>query len=69
MIKESHVWPSFATKLESIETLQVCFPYFKITYILRSQNLISYSLAKTTRSFYRELCFIGCSIPVCLKFE
>ena len=66
MIKKPHAWPSLATELESIETLQICFPYFKFTYIPRSQNQISDSLAKTARSFYREFCFIDCSILVWL---
>ncbi|XP_013608116.1 PREDICTED: uncharacterized protein LOC106314850 [Brassica oleracea var. oleracea] len=47
MIKEPHAWPSFATKLERIATLKICFPNFKITHIPRAQNQISDSLAKT----------------------
>ncbi|KAF3552082.1 hypothetical protein DY000_02002842 [Brassica cretica] len=66
MIKEPHAWPSFATKLERIETRQICFPDFKIIYIPLAQNHISDSLARTVRSFYRELCLVGCSIPVWL---
>ena len=66
MIKEPRAWPSFATELERIETLQICFPDFKITYVPRTQNQILDSLAKTTRSFHKELYFIGCSIPVWL---
>ena len=34
ILKEPQDWPSFATKLERIETLQLCFPDFKITHIL-----------------------------------
>ncbi|KAF3488641.1 hypothetical protein F2Q69_00053084 [Brassica cretica] len=64
MIKEPHAWPSFATKLEKIETLQICFPDFNIIYVPRARNQISDFLAKTARSFHRELHFIGCSIPV-----
>ncbi|KAF3584954.1 hypothetical protein F2Q69_00030161 [Brassica cretica] len=64
--KEPGAWPSFATELERIETLQICFPDFKITYVPRTQNQISDSLARTARSFHRELYFIGCSIPVWL---
>ena len=67
MIKELHVWLSFATELERIETLKICFSDFKITHIPRAQNHISDFLAKTTRSFYRDFCFIGCSIPVWLS--
>ncbi|WZZ15804.1 hypothetical protein YC2023_108893 [Brassica napus] len=66
MIKEPHAWPSFATKLERIETLQVCFPDFSITHVPRARNQTSDFLAKTARSFHRELLFIGCSIPVWL---
>ena len=39
---------------------------FKITHISRAQNRISHFLAKIARSFHRDLCFIGCSIPVWL---
>ncbi|KAF3487918.1 hypothetical protein F2Q69_00053746 [Brassica cretica] len=35
MLKEPHVWPSFATKLERIETLQICFPDFNIIHVPR----------------------------------
>ena len=66
MIKEPQAWPSFATKLERIETLQICFPDFNITYVPQARNQISDSLAKTARSFHRELHFIGCCIPVWL---
>ena len=66
MIREPHAWPSFATKLERIETLQICFPDFNIINVPRGRNQISNFLAKTARSFHRELHFIGCSIPVWL---
>ncbi|KAF3548307.1 hypothetical protein DY000_02008667 [Brassica cretica] len=64
MIKDPHAWPSFATELERIETLQICFPEFSIIHVPRARNQISDFLAKTARSFHRELFFIGCSIPV-----
>ena len=66
MIKEPRDWPSFATELERIETLQICFPDFKINHIPREQNQTSDFLARTARSFHRELHFVGCSIPVWL---
>ena len=64
MIKDPQAWPSFATELERIETLQICFPDFSIIHVPRARNQISDFLAKTARSFHRELLFIGCSIPV-----
>ncbi|KAF3496278.1 hypothetical protein DY000_02053416 [Brassica cretica] len=67
MIKEPHAWPSFTTKLERIETLQICFPDFSITHVPIARNQISDFLAKTARSFHRELFFIGCSIPFWLR--
>ncbi|CAN6974642.1 unnamed protein product [Brassica rapa subsp. trilocularis] len=66
MIKEPHEWPSFATELEKIGTLQICFPDFKITHVPRVRNQFSDFLAKTSRTFRWELFFIGCSIPVWL---
>ncbi|KAF3594630.1 hypothetical protein DY000_02022633 [Brassica cretica] len=66
MMKEPHVWPSFAMELERIETLQICFPDFNIVHVPRARNQNSDFLAKTARSFHRELHFIGCSIPVWL---
>ena len=66
MIYELHAWPSFATELERMETLKICFPDFKITHIPRAQNQISDFLPRTARSFHRILYFIGCSIPVWL---
>ncbi|KAL0898854.1 hypothetical protein Bca101_082815 [Brassica carinata] len=66
MMREPHAWPKFATELERIETLKICFPDFKLTYVPRDQNRISDSLARTARSFHRALFFIGCSIPVWL---
>ncbi|KAF2566787.1 hypothetical protein F2Q70_00027783 [Brassica cretica] len=66
MIKEPHIWPSFATELERIETLMICFPDFNIIHVPRVRNQFSDFLAKTARSFHRKLHFIGCSIPVWL---
>nr|VDD13768.1 unnamed protein product [Brassica oleracea] len=37
---------------------------FEIFHIPRTHNGISDSLAKIARLFHRELCFIGCSVPV-----
>ena len=64
MIKDPQAWPNFSTELEVIQTLQICFPEFKISYIPRAQNDIDDSLARTARSFHRNLYFIGCFIPV-----
>ena len=64
MIKEPRAWPCFAIELERIETLHICFPDFKITHIPREQNWANYVLARTARSFNRELHFVGCFIPV-----
>uniref|UniRef100_A0A0D3CDU4 RNase H type-1 domain-containing protein n=1 Tax=Brassica oleracea var. oleracea TaxID=109376 RepID=A0A0D3CDU4_BRAOL len=47
MIKEPKAWPSFATELERIETLQICFPDFKIIHVPRARNHFSDFLAKT----------------------
>ena len=66
MLKEPQVWRSFATELERIETLHICFLEFNITYVPQERNQFSDFLAKTARSFHRELYFIGCSIPVWL---
>ncbi|KAF3520068.1 hypothetical protein DY000_02060902 [Brassica cretica] len=63
MINEPQEWPSFATELEKIETLLICFPDFKITHVPRVRNQFSDFLSKTARTFRRELLFIGCSIP------
>ncbi|KAF3603738.1 hypothetical protein F2Q69_00034630 [Brassica cretica] len=66
MIKNPYVWPSFATELERIETLLICFPDFNIIHVPRARNQFSDFLAKTARSFHRKLHFIGYSIPVWL---
>ncbi|KAG5384365.1 hypothetical protein IGI04_035835, partial [Brassica rapa subsp. trilocularis] len=55
MIKDPQDWPSFATELERIETLQICFPDFSIIHVPRARNQISDFLAKTAISFHREL--------------
>lgn len=67
MIKEPHAQPSFATELEKIETLQICFSDFNITHVPLARNQISDFLAKTTRIFHRELYFIDCSFLVWLS--
>ena len=59
MIKEPRAWPCFATKLERIETLQICFPDFKITHIPREKNRTSDFFARMAISFHRELHFVG----------
>ncbi|KAF2562162.1 hypothetical protein F2Q70_00017757 [Brassica cretica] len=51
MIKEPHAWPSFATELERIEMLHICFPDFNIIHVPRARNYFSDFLAKTARSF------------------
>ncbi|KAF2591498.1 hypothetical protein F2Q70_00038461 [Brassica cretica] len=66
MINEPQEWPSFATELEKIETLQICFSDFKITHVPRVRNQFADFLAKTATTFHRELFFIGCSILVWL---
>ena len=66
MMQEPQAWPNFATELEIIQTLRLCFSEFKITYLPRTQNEIADSLARNARSFHRPLCFVGCSIPVWL---
>lgn len=41
MLEEPHAWPSFATELEKIETLWICFPEFSITHVPRTHNQFS----------------------------
>ena len=73
MIKEPRAWPCFATELERIETLQICLPDFKITHVTREQNRTSDFLARTARSFHRELHLLVVlfrfGYPDYLKFE
>ncbi|KAF3519248.1 hypothetical protein DY000_02062928 [Brassica cretica] len=66
MVKDPQAWPSFSTELERIGTLQICFPAFKISHVPRTHNRTADFLAKTARSFHRELHFVGCSIPIWL---
>ena len=66
MIEEPQASPSFATELEALKMLQLCFPEFKLSNIPKAQNGISDSLAKNARSFHKKLCYIGCYIPVWL---
>ena len=67
IVKKFQKWPSFTTELEKIETMQICFPDFEITYVPRVRYQFSDFLAKTTKTFRRELLFIGCCIPVWLS--
>ncbi|KAF2544867.1 hypothetical protein F2Q70_00021197 [Brassica cretica] len=48
MINEPQEWPSFATELEKIETLQICFPDFKIIHVPRVRSQFSDSGLVTT---------------------
>ena len=64
MINEPQAWPSFATELKRIETLQICFLEFKITHVPWAQNRISDFLARMARSFHKDIYFVGCSIQV-----
>ena len=61
----SETWISWI--MRCIETMQICFVDFKITHVPRVRNQFSDFLAKTARTFRRELLFIGCSIPVWLS--
>ncbi|XP_048620311.1 uncharacterized protein LOC106408459 [Brassica napus] len=67
MVKDPQAWPSFSTELERIETLQICFPAFKISHVPRTHNRTADFLAKNARSFHRELHFVGCSIPLATR--
>ncbi|XP_048608961.1 uncharacterized protein LOC125584486 [Brassica napus] len=53
MIEKPQEWPRFATELEKIETLQICFPDFKIIHVPRARNQFPDFLAKTARTFRR----------------
>ena len=66
MITDPQAWLNFSTELEVIQTLQMCFSDFKISYFPRTQNEIIDFLSRNVRSFHRSLFFIGCSIPVWL---
>lgn len=57
MLKNPHGWISFATELEVIKTLQICFSDFEISHISRAQNKIYDSLARTAMSFHRDILF------------
>ncbi|XP_048593487.1 uncharacterized protein LOC125576967 [Brassica napus] len=63
MVKDPQAWPSFATELERIETLQICFPDFNITYVPRAQNQTADFLAKTARSFLLNIAFQDVTYP------
>ncbi|CAN6905557.1 unnamed protein product [Brassica oleracea] len=65
MIKDPQDWPSFATELERIETLKICFPDFSIIHVPRTRNQISDFLAKTTRIYYH--CFTGYGPLACFN--
>ena len=73
MIKDPQAWPSFATELERIETLQICFPDFNIIHVPRARNQTSDFLARIARSFHRELFLLVAlfrfGYPDHLKFE
>ena len=66
MINKPQAWSSFATELETIHTLHICFPDVKIFHIPIAQNGILDSLSKISRFFHTKLCYIGCSFPVLL---
>ncbi|XP_048608697.1 uncharacterized protein LOC106363524 [Brassica napus] len=48
MVKEPQAWPSFATELERIETLQICFPDFKIAHVPRARIVPELKRSKQT---------------------
>lgn len=66
MINEPYAWPNFATELETIKTLLLCFLNFKISHFPKAQNGIIDSLHRTARSFYKKLCYIDYYVPIWL---
>ncbi|XP_018473829.1 uncharacterized protein LOC108845059 [Raphanus sativus] len=48
MIKDPAAWPSFATELERIETLLICFSDFDISYVPRTHNQFSDFFSKNS---------------------
>ncbi|KAF2556207.1 hypothetical protein F2Q68_00014902 [Brassica cretica] len=73
MIKDPHAWPSFATELERIETLQICFPDFNIIYVPRERNQTSDFLARlldpSIGSYFLLVVLSRSGYPDHLKFE
>ncbi|XP_056852842.1 uncharacterized protein LOC130509931 [Raphanus sativus] len=66
MLTEPQAWPTFATELEMIHTIKLCYSDFKIFYVPRTENMLADSLARSARTFHRSICYFGCSIPVWL---
>nr|VDC96488.1 unnamed protein product [Brassica rapa] len=66
MIKEPQEWPSFATELEKIETLQICFPDFKIIHVPRAQNQLQELFV---RSYFLLVVIFRSGYADHLKFE
>lgn len=67
MVGDPESWPSFSTELKEIQDSKSIFQDFKIIYIPNRHNESAYHLAKTTRSFLRDIFFVGYSISVWLS--
>ena len=64
MILDPGAWLNFSTKLKELMKLKSRFTDFSIVFIFRSENVSSHSLIKITRSFHKDIYYIGCSVPV-----
>ena len=64
MIKDPSAWPTYSTELTELEAIKGRYKEFKIIHVPRNKNKTVDALARTARTFQRDLLFFGCSIPV-----
>ena len=63
-VKGASILAKFCNRIGGYKALHICFPDFKISHIARAHNGILDFLAKSARSFHRELCYIDYFIHV-----
>ncbi|KAL0787406.1 hypothetical protein Bca101_003652 [Brassica carinata] len=63
MIKEPSAWPTFSTELVEFEAIKGRCHDFKIFHVLRAHNKTADALAKTARTFHRDLLFFWLFYP------
>ena len=64
MIKDPSAWPTFSTELAEFEAMKGRYHDFKFFHVPRAHNKTADALAKTAKTFHRDLLVIDCSVPV-----
>ncbi|KAL0886505.1 hypothetical protein Bca101_010488 [Brassica carinata] len=63
VIKDLSAWPTYSTELTELEAIKRRYQKFKIIHVPRNKNKTVDALARTARTFHRDLLFFWLFYP------